>query len=66
MIGPNSSGRTAATISMAHPAWQLPTTTGLPSASGCRAMTSSRNAASAAMMSSIVWPGTGSGRKPTK
>ena len=35
MIGPNSSGRVAATIIIAQPAWQLPITTGLPSASGC-------------------------------
>ena len=66
MIGPKSSGRLAATIMTAQPAWQLPMTAGLPSASGWSAMTLSRKAASAAMMSSIVWPGTGSGRKPTK
>ena len=33
MIGPNSSGRSAATIITAQPAWQLPMTQGLPSAS---------------------------------
>ena len=66
MIGPNSSGRIAATSSTAQPAWQLPMTQGLPSASGCRAITFSRNTASAVMMSSIVWPGIGSGVKPTK
>src|SRR3954447_3062858 len=47
MMGPNSSGRMAASIMIAHPAWQLPTTHGLPSASGCSAMTFSRNTASA-------------------
>ena len=66
MIGPNSSGLVAATIIVAQPPWQLPITTGLPSASGCSSITRSRNAASATMMSSIVCPGTGSGRKPTK
>ena len=35
MIGPNSSGRMAASIITAHPAWQLPMTQGLPSARGC-------------------------------
>ena len=34
MIGPNSSGRIAASIITAQPAWQLPITHGLPSASG--------------------------------
>ena len=34
MIGPNSSGRVAATIITAQPAWQLPITQGLPSAFG--------------------------------
>ena len=34
MIGPNSSGRLAATIITAQPAWQLPMTAGLPSAFG--------------------------------
>ena len=34
IIGPNSSGRVAAAIIIAQPAWQLPITTGLPSASG--------------------------------
>ena len=48
MIGPNSSGRVAATIIIAQPPWQLPITTGLPSASGCSSITRSRNAASAA------------------
>ena len=66
MIGPNSSGRIAATSSTAQPPWQLPMTQGLPSARGCSAMTFSRNAASACMMSSMVWPGIGSGVKPTK
>ena len=66
MIGPKSSGRSAATIITAQPAWQLPITQGLPSASGWRAMTVSRKTASARAMSSMVWPGTGSGRKPTK
>ena len=33
---------------------------------GCRAMTFSRNTASARPTSSMVWPGTGSGRKPMK
>ena len=40
MIGPNSSGRTAASIITAQPAWQLPMTHGLPSASGCSAIPS--------------------------
>jgi hypothetical protein len=66
MIGPNSSGRSAATIMMAQPAWQLPITAGLPSASGCSAITRSKKAASARAMSPIVCPGTGSGRKPMK
>ena len=66
MIGPNSSGRRAASIMTAQPAWQLPITQGLPSASGCSAMTFSRKIASARAMSSMVWPGIGSGRKPTK
>ena len=66
MIGPNSSGRVAASIITAQPAWQLPITQGLPSASGWSAMTFSRNTASACMMSSMVWPGIGSGVKPTK
>ena len=35
MIGPNNSGRSAARIITAQPAWQLPITQGLPSASGC-------------------------------
>ena len=47
MIGPKSSGRSAATIITAQPAWQLPMTQGLPSASGWRAMTVSRKDASA-------------------
>ena len=61
MIGPNSSGRMAASIITAQPAWQFPMTQGLPSAWGCKAMTFSRNTASARAMSSIVWPGIGSG-----
>ncbi len=67
--GPNSSGRTEASIITAQPAWQLPTTQGLPSACGCSSCSSitfSRNRASARMMSSIVCPGIGSGVKPTK
>src|SRR5262249_60944230 len=32
MIGPNNSGRMAASITTAQPAWQLPITHGLPSA----------------------------------
>ena len=44
MIGPNSSGRVAAAIRICQPAWQLPITTGLPSASGCSSATRSRNA----------------------
>ena len=55
MIGPNSSGRIAASIMIAQPAWQLPITHGLPSACGCSAMTFSRKTASARAMSSIVW-----------
>ena len=47
----------------AQPAWQLPMTAGLPSALGCSAITRSRNVASARAMSSIVCPGTGSGKK---
>ena len=38
----------------AQPAWQLPITHGLPSASGCRAMTFSIKTASALAMSSMV------------
>ena len=37
MIGPNSSGRAAASIMTAQPAWQLPMTQGFPSAAGCNA-----------------------------
>ena len=47
MIGPNNSGRIAATIITDQPPWQLPMTQGLPSASGCNAMTFSRKVASA-------------------
>ncbi len=47
MSGPNSSGRMAATIITDQPPWQLPMTQGLPSASGCSAITFSRKAASA-------------------
>src|SRR5436305_4702970 len=36
------------------------------SRSRCSAMTFSRNTASARAISSMVWPGIGSGRKPTK
>ena len=36
MIGPNSSGRIAASIITAQPAWQLPITHGLPSACGMK------------------------------
>ena len=53
MIGPNSSGRIAASIITAQPAWQLPITQGLPSASGCSAITFSRKTASARAMSSM-------------
>ena len=63
MIGPNNSGRMAASIMIAQPAWQLPITHGLPSASGCSAMTFSRKIASARAMSSIVWPGIGIGQE---
>ena len=66
MIGPNSSGRMPATSSTDQPPWQLPTTHGLPSARGCSAMTFSRNTASVCMMSSMVWPGIGSGVKPMR
>ena len=47
----------AARIITAQPAWQLPITQGLPSASGCSAITRSRKTASARAMSSMVWPG---------
>ena len=47
----------AAIIMICQPAWQLATITGLPSASGWRAATSSTKAASARQTSSIVWPG---------
>ena len=63
IMGPNSSGRNAASIITAQPAWQLPITHGLPSALGCRAMTFSRKIASARAMSSSVWPGTGLGQE---
>ena len=66
MIGPVRSGLSAAIIMTCQPAWQLPITTGLPSASGWSAATLAMKAASAAQTSSTVWPGTGSGRKPTK
>ena len=59
MIGPNNSGRSAATIMTAQPAWQLPITQGLPSAWGCSAMTFSRNTPLARAISWIVWPGIG-------
>ena len=63
MIGPASSGRSAAIIMTCHPAWQLPMTTGLPSASGWRAVTASTKIASARHTSSTVWPGTGFGQE---
>jgi len=66
MMGPNSSGRTAAVIMICQPAWQLATTTGLPSASGCSAMIFSRKCASAIITSSTVWVGMGRGRKVAK
>ena len=49
-----------------QPAWQLAITIGLPSASGCRAGDLLDEHASARHTSSIVCPGTGFGRKPTK
>ena len=61
LMRPTSSGRGAASIMIAQPAWQLPTTTGLPSASGCSSCTLRRNCASAQAMSAMVWPGSGSG-----
>src|SRR5262249_7380220 len=66
MMGPNSSGRMAASIITAHPAWQLPITQGFPSASGWSAATFSRKIASARAISSMVWPGTGSGEDPVE
>ena len=66
MMGPNNSGRSAASIITAQPAWQFPITQGLPSACGCNAMTFSMKTASAREMSSMVCPGMGSGRKPMK
>jgi len=54
MMGPNNSGRIAASIMIAQPAWQLPITQGLPFASGCAAATFSMKIASARAMSSIV------------
>ncbi|CFE03362.1 Uncharacterised protein [Bordetella pertussis] len=66
MMGPNSSGRIAAVIMICQPAWQLPTTTGRPSACGCRAMISSRKRASARITSSTVWVSVGCGRKVAK
>ncbi len=65
-MGPASSGFRAAIIMICHPAWQLAMITGLPSASGWRAATSSMKAASVRQTSSTVCPGTGSGRKPMK
>ena len=41
MIGPARSGLSAAIIMICQPAWQLPISTGLPSASGWRAATAS-------------------------
>ena len=66
MMGPNSSGQTAAVMRICQPAWQLPMTAGLPRLSGCSSATLRTNWASARITSSTVWPGTGSGRKPTK
>ena len=66
MIGPNSSGRIAAAIITCQPAWQLPITTGLPSLSLCISPTRSTKSVPATTTSSIVWPGSGQGRKPTK
>src|SRR5215204_6827062 len=43
IMGPNSSGRSAASIMMAQPAWQLPMTQGFPS--GHRLQDSTRCAA---------------------
>jgi len=34
MMGPNSSGQTAAVMRICQPAWQLPMTAGLPRLSG--------------------------------
>ena len=42
MSGPQSVGRFAASIINAQPAWQLPMTTGLPSALACNSATRSR------------------------
>ena len=66
IMGPNSSGRMAAVIMICQPAWQLPTTTGLPSDSGCRAMISSRKRASARITSSTVCVAVGCGRNEAK
>ena len=66
MIGPVRSGLVAAIIMICQPAWQLAMIIGLPSASGWRAATSSTKIASARQTSSIVCPGIGFGRKPTK
>lgn len=66
MIGPNSSGARLAAIITIRPAWQLPITAGAPSASGWASLTARMNASTAWNTSSRVWPGTGSGVKPTK
>ena len=66
MIGPGNSGRSAAVIMICQPAWQLPIRQGRPCAFGSASMTASMNRASATQTSSMVWPGIGSGRKPTK
>ena len=58
MMGPNNSGRTAASIMIAQPAWQFPITQGLPLAFGCAAITFSMKIASARAMS---WSGGSSG-----
>ena len=64
MIGPvRGRDRIAAIIMICQPAWQLPMITGLPSASGWRAATSSTKTASARQTSSIVCPGIGLGQE---
>ncbi len=63
-IGPVSSGYDAASIIAAQPPWQLPMTTGF-GLSGCRSRTACTNCASASHTSSMVWPGSGSGKKMT-
>ena len=61
MIGPNNSGRIAASIMIAQPAWQFPITQGLPFASGYCAATFSMKIGLGAgnVLDGLSWNGIG-------